>query len=486
MSPIPHAVVIGGSIAGLLAARVLMNHCAQVTVIERDLLPSSPEFRKGAPQGRHAHGLLARGHQILEAYFPGLTEDLRAHGAVLANMGADLALYLGGVPVSRFETDLVAVGCSRPLLEYVIQQRLRQSGRVRFLEGYDVTGICTDAAGKRATGVRMQRRGAVGHAKENAKENATGNASEIMDADLIVDASGRGSRLPEWLRTLGFTPPTETVVDANAGYATRIYRRPQDFAGGWQALYNIAEAPAQSRGCIVLPMEGDRWYVTLTGLNGDHPPTDEDGFLAFARSIPVPAFHAALAQAEPLTAPYGYRNAANRLRSYDKLPRYLEGVLAMGDSVYALNPLYGQGMTVAALGAETLDATLSVHLRRHAAAEMTGLARRFQRNLAKVIAAPWQLATGQDMRWPSAAAGQKTDPVTRLIQGYFDRVLATMVHSPEVAAAFARVQNMLASPATLFHPHIVWQILQAQPKPITPAFAVTSFNGNPKTEEARN
>jgi 2-polyprenyl-6-methoxyphenol hydroxylase-like FAD-dependent oxidoreductase len=474
MSTIPHAVVIGGSIAGLLTARVLMNHCAQVTVIERDLLPSSPEFRKGAPQGRHAHGLLARGYQIMDAYFPGLTEDLRAHGGVSANMGTDLALYVGGVPVSRFETDLTAMGCSRPLLEYVIQQRVDRSPQVRFLQGYDVTGICVDAMGNRATGVRIQRRG------------DTLSTEEIVHADLIVDASGRGSRLPEWLAALGFTPPTETVVDANAGYATRIYRRPEHFAGGWKALYNIAEAPAQSRGCIVLPMEGDRWYVTLTGLNGDHPPTDEDGFLAFAHSIPVPAFHAALAQAEPLTAPYGYRNAANRLRSYDKLPHYLEGVLAIGDSVYALNPVYGQGMTVAALGAETLDESLRAHLRRHAAADMTGLVRRFQRNLAKVIAAPWQLATGQDMRWPSAAAGHKTDPITRLIQSYFDRVLATMVHSPAVAAAFARVQNMLASPVTLFHPRIVWQLLQAQPKPTTPAFVVTSFNANRQTEEARN
>jgi 2-polyprenyl-6-methoxyphenol hydroxylase-like FAD-dependent oxidoreductase len=458
-----HAVVIGDSIAGLLTARVLTNHFAQVTIIERDVLPQTPDFRKGAPHARHAHGLLVRGQQIMETYFPGLGEELHAQGGVPVNMGTDLALYIGGVPVSRFDSDLVAMGCSRPLLEYTIQQRLRQLGRVRFVEGYDVTGICTDAERTRATGIRMQQRG-------------SDAAEETVAADLIVDASGRGSRLPEWLNALGFTPPVETVVDANAGYATRIYRRPKDLVG-WKALYNIAEAPAQSRGCIILPMEGDRWYVTLTGLNGDHPPTDEDGFLAFARSIPVPAFHAALAQAEPLSAPYGYRNAANRLRSYDKLPRYLEGMLAIGDSVYALNPVYGQGMTVAALGAETLDETLRAHLRHHAAENPTGLARRFQRALATVVAAPWQLATGQDMRWPSAATGHKTDPITRLIQGYFDRVLASMVHRSEVAAAFAQVQNMLASPATLFHPRIVWQVFQTTQKQETNQSApVASIN----------
>ena len=165
--------------------------------------------------------------------------------------------------------------------------------------------------------------------------------------------------------------------------------------------------------------------------------------------------------AEPLTEPYGFRRTANRLRHYDKLPRYLEGMLALGDSVYALNLVYGQGMTVAALGALTLDASLSEHRRRHDAHDQTGLARRFQKQLAKVNAGPWQLATGQDLRWASAAAGHETDPVTRLVQRYFDQVLVAMTDNGELAEAFAQVQNMLKSPATLFHPRIMWQVLRA-------------------------
>lgn len=459
-----HAVVIGGSIAGMLTARVLTNYFTTVTVIERDVLPQTPEFRKGAPHARHAHGLLVRGQQILESYFPGLQTELLEQGAIPANMGTELSLYIGGQAVQAFPSELVINTCSRPLLEHTIGQRLRALPQVHFLQGYAVNSVCTDALGKRATGVRVQLR--QGEAAE-----------ETIHADLIVDASGRTSRLPEWLAELGYPTPEETTVDAQAGYATRIYRRPANYAGSWKALYSIPQAPHQSRGCIIAPLEGDRWHVTLTGLNGDHPPTDEEGFLAFARTIPVPELHRALGQAEALTDPYGYRRGANRLRHYDRLPRYLEGLLAIGDAVYALNPVYGQGMTVAALGAVTLDEMLG-NLRRHPANDPTGLARRFQRKLAQVIAGPWQMATGQDLRWPSAGADYRPDPVTRLVQGYFDRVLVAMVDNPEIAAAFAQVQNMLASPGTLFHPCIVWQVLRAGKREMNetaPTIALAGF-----------
>jgi len=440
-----HAIVIGGSIAGMLTARVLTNHFAQVTVIERDELPDGPAFRKGAPHARHAHGLLVRGQQIMEDLFPGMTEALWAQGAIPTNMGRDLTLYIGGARVKPFEADLEITGSSRPLLENAIYSRLRQIPQVRFLTGRDVTGLCTDEANRRVTGIRLQER------------SKHGQAEQELAADLVVDASGRGSKLPAWLEALGYQPPAETTVDSQTSYTTRVYRRPHN-ALPWKVLYNMPMAPDHSRGCILIPIEGDRMLVTLIGLNGDQPPTDEAGFLAYARSLPVPGFHDAIAAAEPLTEPYGYRRAANRLRHYEKLPRYLEGVLALGDSVYALNPVYGQGMTVAALGALTLDECL----RTQSADGRAGLASRFQKQLAKVNAGPWQLATGQDLQWPCAAAGHKTDPVTRMVQRYFDRVLAAMVDNGEVAQAFAQVQNMLQPPTTLFHPRIVWQVLRAK------------------------
>lgn len=442
-----HAIVIGGSIAGLLSARVLTKYFARVTVIERDHLPDAPTFRNGAPHARHAHGLLVRGQEIMEGYFPGMTAALLEQGAIRANLGQDLALSIGGVRVQPYVSALHIVACSRPLLENTLYQRLRANAQVQFIDGCDVVGLTTDASNRRVTGLRVQERG--------------GSAPiEEFPADLVVDASGRNSKAPAWLEALGYAPPAETTVDAQAGYASRIYRRTQPFAQ-FKAIYGMPQAPHRSRGCILVPMEDDRWQVTLTGMNGDHPPTDDAGFMAFAKSVPVPELHAALTQMEPLTDAYGFRGGANRLRHYEKLPRYLEGLLAVGDAVYALNPVYGQGMTVAAMGVQMLD-TMLEKVQPHGFKTQTGMARDFFTQLAKINAGAWQMATGQDARWPTAAAQQSLDPLTRLIQRYFDLVLATMVNNGEVAEAFTHVQNMLAAPTTLFHPRIVGQVLRAR------------------------
>lgn len=443
-----HAIVIGGSIAGMLTARVLTNHFAQVTVIERDALPETPEFRKGAPHARHAHGLLARGQQIMEGLFPGLTEELQAMGAIPTNVGRDLNLYVGSVRVQPFESVIEVTISSRPLLENAIYRRLRALPGVSFLLGYDVTGLNTDEGRQKVTGITLRQRGQ-GSQDEQA-----------LAADLVVDASGRGSRLPQWLEALGYQPPSETSVDSQTAYMTRVYRRPA--AAPISILYAMPQAPDHARGCIVIPVEGDRMLVTLIGLNGEQAPTDEAGFLAYARSLKVPGFYETVAAAEPLTEPYGFQRAANRLRHYDKLPRYLEGVLAIGDSFYALNPVYGQGMTVAALGALTLNDCLNDHRQHSTVTDMTGLARTFHKKLAKVNAGPWQLATGQDLRWPCAADGYRPDPVTRLVQRYFDRLLVAMADNGELAEAFSQVQNMLKPPTSLFHPRIVWQALRAK------------------------
>jgi len=452
-----HAVVIGGSIAGLLTARVLANHFPRVTIIERDQLPEAPAFRKGAPQARHAHGLLALGQQIMEGYFPGFTKGLLANGATVTNMGSDVALYVGGKWMQPFTSAVEGIGCSRALIEHQLHQQLRSYPQVTYLQGHTVEGLYTDETNSHVAGLHLRNR-----QQPNAKKQRAG---QKLAATLVVDASGRTSALPEWLAELGFTPPTEITVDAKAGYATRVYRMPAN-APSWKMMYYLAAAPNQSRGGIIIPTEGtagksDRWLVTLVGLNGDYPPTDEAGFLDFARSLPSPELYQAIQEAEPLTEPYGYQRAANRLRHYDQLPCYLEGVLAIGDAVYALNPVYGQGMTVAALGAKTLDRVLQQHKKRHDRKSVTGLAATFQQQLANVIAGPWQLATGQDLRWPVAANGHKIDPFSRFLQGYVNRVIDTLAENRVVAEAFVQVQNMLKSPPSLFHPQILWRVWRA-------------------------
>ncbi|MEZ4862745.1 MAG: FAD-dependent monooxygenase [Caldilineaceae bacterium] len=450
-----HAIVIGGSIAGMLAARVLTNHFARVTVIERDRLPETPGFRKGAPQARHAHALLARGQAVMEALFPGFINDVRSAGGVAMNMGRDLAFYLKGAWCQSFTSAIVTTGASRAVLEYTLYRRLTAGyPQVQFVQEHDVLGLEADKERSRVTGVRLRGR------------NNGEDQERVLPAELVVDASGRSSRTPEWLTELGYPAPEEVMVNAFPGYATRIYRRPANFAADWKALYMMPMAPNTSRGGIILPMEadeeGERWQVTLIGLAKDYPPTDEAGFLEFAQSLPSSRLYDAIKDAEPLTAPYGYRRAENRLRYYEKLPRYLEGYLVFGDAVYAFNPVYGQGMTVAALGSLVLDECLQLQGRDHPQDNLAGLAQRFQKKLAKVIVGPWQLATGQDMGWAVTEGGKTPDPVTRLVNRYFDQVLGALPHNPMVAEAFFHVQNMLKEPTSLFHPRMLWEVWRTQ------------------------
>jgi 2-polyprenyl-6-methoxyphenol hydroxylase-like FAD-dependent oxidoreductase len=398
-TPFGHAVVIGSSIAGLTIARVLTDHFARVTIIERDRLPDTPDFRRSVPQARHAHTLPLRGQMILEQQFPGLTAELVANGAISINGGSEMAFFIaGGWHEVSHPSAVVYMTSSRPLLETTIYRRLAKNPRVHIIQEHEVVGLQVDERGERVTGVRLRDRHAA-HADE----------TELL-ADLVVDASGRDSRAPQWLESLGYPTPQEETVNAFAGYATRIYQRPTGFNAGWKTLYIRPTPPNGTRGGIILPIEGDRWHVTLVGMAHDYPPTDEEGFLAFARSLPSQELYEAIKEARPLTKPYGYRRSESRLRHYEKLPRYLEGFLVSGDAVYTLNPVYAQGMTAAAMASLALDRSLQAQRRWPGAGNLTGLAREFQQQLSRVEAEPWRMVTSQDRHWPTTEVTQDIVP----------------------------------------------------------------------------
>jgi 2-polyprenyl-6-methoxyphenol hydroxylase-like FAD-dependent oxidoreductase len=433
-----HALVIGSSIAGLTAARVLADHFGRVTIVDRDQLPEQPAYRKGVPQGRQPHAILLGGLRVLEQQFPGITEELYAAGAIPLNLGSDVLIHLLARWRVRYPSAYTVLAVTRPLLEETIRRRLAANPRITFVEGVEATGLCTDEARTRATGVKLRSR------SEGVMQ---------IEADLVVAATGRGSRASEWLAELGFAAPRETVVDAKVGYATRLYRFPHPPAD-WKAMYLQPLAPNQQRGAILMKVEDDQWQATLIGMAGDYPPTDEASFLAYARTLPEPDFINAIQSAEPLSPIWGYRRTENRLRHFEELPRYLENFLVCGDAVYAFNPAYGQGMSVAAIASMKLDN----HLRQQQG-ELTGLAARFQKGLMAVIDSPWQLATGQDRDWQNGPDAP-TDRLTRLVQGYFRRVLATMMHDASVAETFLAVQQMLVPPSRLFYPDVLWRTLR--------------------------
>jgi 2-polyprenyl-6-methoxyphenol hydroxylase-like FAD-dependent oxidoreductase len=437
------AVVLGASMAGLLAARVLPDAYGQVTVIDRDELPETPMHRRGVPHGRHIHGLLARGQQALEQLFPGFTAELVAHGVPIGDLLADTRMYLSGHRLRQAHTGLMVLSASRPVLEGHVRARVRALPNVRFVDRCDVVGLATTPDGRRVTGARVLRR-------------ADGSADELLGAALVVDATGRGSRTPAWLEALGYPRPPKEQVRIGLGYATRIYRQRRGALGGDLAVLQAA-TPQYPRTGALQVLEGDRWLLTLGGILGDHPPTDPDGFLAFARSLRFPDLYETVRDAEPLDDPVPFRFPASVRHRYERLDRFPDGLLVMGDAVCSFNPIYGQGMSVAALEALTLRR----HLERGAAPQP----RRFFRDLSRVVDVPWDIAAGGDLVFPGVQ-GRRTLKA-RMVNAYIARLHAAAAHDASLASAFVRVAGLVAPPQTLLRPDVAVRVLRGSLRPAT-------------------
>jgi 2-polyprenyl-6-methoxyphenol hydroxylase-like FAD-dependent oxidoreductase len=444
------AVVLGASMAGLLAARVLADAYTQVTVIDRDELPETRTHRRGVPHGRHVHALMPGGQQALEDLFPGLTAELIAHGAPVGDLLANGRWYLNGHRLRQAHSGLVALSPSRPVLEGHVRTRVRALPNLTFLGSCDIVGLATTPDGRRVSGVRVLRR-------------ADGAAEGVVDADLVVDATGRGSRSPVWLQALGYARPETEQVRIGLGYATRTYRLPPDALDGDRGVVQAA-TPQHPRSGVLLLLEGDRWMVTLGGRLGDHPPTDPDGFLEFARSLRFPDIYQTVRDAEPLDDPVGFRFPVSVRHRYERLDRFPDGLLVLGDAVCSFNPVYAQGMTVAALEA--------LILRRHLQHGTRPQPHRFFADLARVVDVPWDIAVGGDLAFPGVQ-GRRT-PKVRLINAYLARLHAAAAHDASLASAFLRVAGLVAPPQSLLHPGVAARVLWGSLHPATASTVVSS------------
>lgn len=429
------AVVLGGSIAGLLAARVLADHFAEVLVIDRDPLSSGVAARRGTPQARHLHGLLARGHQVLEELFPGLTADMVASGAPMGDMLDDTRVCFGGHRFRQGISGLTALCVSRPALESAVRRRVVALPEVRVLGARDVVGLIASRDSHRVVGARVIGR-------------ADGSAEEQLLADLVVEATGRGSRLPIWLESLGYSPPQQEQVRIGVGYASRHYRlRPRALGSDLVAI--SAPTPRRPRGGGLSLLEDGRCLVTLMGVLGDHPPTDPEGFGRFAADVALPDVHEILHGAEPLDTPVAYRYPASARNRYDRLTRFPDGLAVLGDAVCTLNPIYGQGMTVAALEAAALHHHLA-----------NGRLRNHRRDVGRISGVAWALALGADLSFPDVE-GKRT-PTTRLLGRYVQRIQAGAEHDPQLGRAFLRVASMTDPPTALLRPSVVIRAMTTQ------------------------
>ncbi len=429
------AVVIGGSMAGLLAARVLSDHFQTVTIIERDPLPDSPQQRRGVPQGRHTHGLLASGSGIIEQLFPGIWGTLVSDGAVDGDVVASSRWFFeGGFLARPASTDLRGLLMSRPMLEDAVRRRVLALPNVQRMENAAVEALTVDDRKQRVTGVRVGK--------------------ESLIADLVVDATGRGSRSPRWLEEIGFPKPAEEQVQVSICYTTRVFRRRENDLDGDLAVI-IPSTPVSKCGGVMLAQEGNRWTVTIFTHFGSPVPEDLDQFREAARCLPSTLLYDVIRDAEPIGDAAATRFPASVRKRYERLDRFPAGYLVFGDAICSFNPIYGQGMSVAALEAVELKKTLE--------SNAPDLARAFFRRAAKVIDNPWSIAAGSDLRIPETV-GPRTGAV-KFINWYLAKLHKAAHTDPVAAVAFLRVANLLAPPPSLMSPAIASRVLLASLRP---------------------
>jgi 2-polyprenyl-6-methoxyphenol hydroxylase-like FAD-dependent oxidoreductase len=434
-----HAIVMGGSLAGLLTARVLSNHFDRVTIIEKDRVNHHPESRPGQPQTQHLHGLLATGLQVMTDYFPDLPEALVENGAMMSDFAESMRWYIYGGYRSQFKVGFPITTMSRELLEHLIRDRVLALPNISLLDRTTVKELQTTPNKDRIIGVKIE-------------QYDTENLSSSLTADLIVDATGRNSSSSRWLEDLNYEPAAESKVHVNVRYATRIYHRDPQDAHSQTWILNTPDAGKQTSFGGMFPIEGNRWIVTVGNWHSDGIPITDSNFLEFAHSLEGQDIYNLISQCEPISGVIPYKFPFSLRRHYERLNLFPLGYLVLGDAVSSFNPTYGQGMTVAALEAAELDRLLTENI------APAHLAKTFFRHIAKVIDIPWQLSVGEDFRFLQTRGAKPIgiDFINRYVKRVHRATLADIV----VGEAFLKVMNLMAPPISLFHPRIVWQVFK--------------------------
>jgi 2-polyprenyl-6-methoxyphenol hydroxylase-like FAD-dependent oxidoreductase len=433
-----HAIVVGAGIAGLTAAEALSPYFDEVTVLERDALPSTAEPRMGTPHCRQVHALLRGGLDALLDFFPTFDTELLAAGAVPVRMNTDLLVEAPGFdPFPQRDLGLDMLCMTRPLVEWIARRFVEQTPNIALQTRCRVTRLVTSLDGLAVTGVRCDFR--------------DGKNIELA-ADLVIDASSRGTLTLELLDRLRLPRPEETEIGVDLGYATTIFRIPAGTRYNWRAVNHRPDA-ASGRGGFLFPIEGNCWQVGLNGVHGEAPPDDVDGFIAFAATLRTPTIHEAIKHAEPVGAVYRFNLPASTRRRFETLQQFPERLVPIGDVICRFNPAFGQGMTVAAQEALALERLLAG--RADSAEGLNGLAPAFFAAIQDVLAAPWSVAES-DFMYGKTRGKCPNDFQQRTKFGYaLQRVAA---EDPAVHLLITEVNHLVKPRGALRDPEVVSKV----------------------------
>ncbi len=410
------AVVIGGSIAGTLAARVLSESYQEVVVVDRDEVMGVAGPRRSVPHAVHAHGLHARGYLILAELFPGLLEEARALAGLTIRDFGGMRWYFDGRPIVPADTGLLSIAGSRPVLENYLRNRVAAIPNVKYLQQTEMSELVSTSDSQRVTGVRLSN-------------------GDTIEADLVVDATGRGSRTPAWLDRMGYQRPEVERMKIGLAYTTRTFRRRPGTFGPPQAINPVA-SPSHPRGAFFGQAVTGDCRLSLTGILGDHPPADDQGFMDFTRSLPVPDIYEAVKDAEPTSPASTFTFPASVWSHYERLEAFPDRLIVMGDAIASFNPVYGQGMTVAAMEAMALRA----HLQSHPEPDSLVLHKEF----ARAIEDPWLISTSGDLAFPGVEGERAADAVA--FQAVVARLQSAATQDPAATTALMRINGLIDPP----------------------------------------
>jgi 2-polyprenyl-6-methoxyphenol hydroxylase-like FAD-dependent oxidoreductase len=430
------ALVLGGGIAGLGAAGALARHFEEVQVAERDPYPDEPAARPHAPQGAHVHVLLAKGLEVLSRRVPELTGWLDQMGLHEGDLTEHVRTAYAGRWLPRTRSGIPFRPCTRPEIEHLLRRDVERCPNVTILREHKAERLL---GRERVTGARVSHAG----------------GERDIQADLVVDAMGRASPSARWLSDAGMAPPTETV-DAGVVYTSCLFEPPARIDDDWIMLGATAPVLRDPHMSALMRLGPGRLLCAFIAYGNEKPPRTAEELVACTAGLCVPEIHRLLRACRPMSAPVVFNNTLNRWRHFARIPTFPDGLVCIGDAACTLNPRYGQGMTVAALSADRLDAELTGHFLEHARLE--GFSRRFQQRLDDILKVPWQLAVMEDRLWVSASSGKAPRLSERIVMKGSGPLLHGLFSNMEAYIQFMRVAHLIDPPTRMLSPRILGAI----------------------------